>query len=55
LWLAALTPGVLRIVQQSPLGERLGRQRMFFTVEAAVGAHERASHGSGVVEPSVLP
>jgi high affinity sulfate transporter 1 len=49
LWLAALTPQVLRIVQQSPLGERLGRERMFFTVEAAVGAHERASHGSGVV------
>jgi MFS superfamily sulfate permease-like transporter len=36
LWLAALAPEALRIVQESPLGERLGRERMFFTVAQAV-------------------
>jgi hypothetical protein len=36
LWLAALSPEALRMVQASPLGELLGRERMLFTVEQAV-------------------
>jgi sulfate permease, SulP family len=36
LWLAALSPEVLPLVQGSPLGDRLGRERMFFTVKDAV-------------------
>jgi high affinity sulfate transporter 1 len=36
LWLAALTPAALALIQQSPLGQRLGRERMFFTVPQAV-------------------
>jgi high affinity sulfate transporter 1 len=36
LWLAALTPEALTLIQSSPLGERLGRDRMFFTVPQAV-------------------
>jgi SulP family sulfate permease len=36
LWLAALSPESLRLVQGSPLGARLGRERMFFTVPQAV-------------------
>jgi MFS superfamily sulfate permease-like transporter len=36
LWLAALTPEALSLIQRSPLGERLGRERMFFTVPQAV-------------------
>jgi high affinity sulfate transporter 1 len=36
LWLAGLTPDVLALVQRSPLGEALGRERMFFNVEMAV-------------------
>jgi MFS superfamily sulfate permease-like transporter len=36
LWLVGLNPGVLAMVQRSPLGEILGRQRMFFTLEQAV-------------------
>jgi SulP family sulfate permease len=36
LWLAALTPEALTLVQRSPLGQRLGRERMFFTVQQAV-------------------
>ena len=40
IWLAALNPDVLELVRKTPLGERLGRSRMFFTVEDAVAAFE---------------
>jgi MFS superfamily sulfate permease-like transporter len=36
LWLAALNPEVLATVQRSTLGETLGRERMFFSVQMAV-------------------
>jgi len=36
LWLAALSPESLALVQGSPLGALLGRERMFFTVPRAV-------------------
>jgi anti-anti-sigma factor len=39
-WLAALNPEVLDLVRRTPLAERLGRERMFFTVEDAVAAFE---------------
>ena len=39
LWLAALSPEALRLVQGSPLGPRLGRERMFFTVQQAVESY----------------
>jgi SulP family sulfate permease len=38
LWLAALSPEVLDLVRRTPLAERLGRERMFFSVEQAVEA-----------------
>lgn len=38
LWLAALNPEVLELVRRTPLAKRLGRERMFFTVEQAVAA-----------------
>jgi len=40
LWLAALNPTALGMVNRSTLGERLGRERMFFTVAKAVAAFE---------------
>jgi anti-anti-sigma regulatory factor len=40
IWLAALNPEVLELVRKTPLAERLGRERMFFTVEDAVAAYE---------------
>ena len=40
LWLAALNPEVLEVVQRSPLGETLGRERMFFNLETAVERFE---------------
>ena len=41
LWLASLNPEVLKVVQQSPLGERLGRPRMFFNLQSAVTHYEQ--------------
>jgi len=40
LWLASLNPQVLKTVQQSPLGETLGRARMFFSLHNAVAHYE---------------
>ncbi|HET9317598.1 MAG TPA: sulfate permease [Vicinamibacteria bacterium] len=40
LWLAALSPEALDLVRRSPLGERLGRERMFFTVAQAVARYQ---------------
>src|SRR5262249_45455965 len=37
LWLVGLNPGGLRVVQKSPLGDRLGRGEMHFKLEGAVG------------------
>jgi high affinity sulfate transporter 1 len=36
LWLVALNPEPLRLVQKSALGKALGRERMYFTLEQAV-------------------
>jgi SulP family sulfate permease len=47
LWLARLNPTALEMVLRSPLGQRLGRERMFFNVRAAVAAFQArkaASH-----------
>ena len=40
LWLVGLNPGVLTMVQHSPLGETLGRERMFFNLEQAVARYQ---------------
>jgi high affinity sulfate transporter 1 len=40
LWLAALNPEPLRIIERSALGERLGHERMFFNLEGAVEAYQ---------------
>jgi sulfate permease, SulP family len=39
LWLVGLNPAVLEVVQRSPLGERLGRERMHFNLETAVAKY----------------
>jgi high affinity sulfate transporter 1 len=41
LWLASLNPEVLKVVQQSPLGQKLGRSRMFFNLQSAVSHYEQ--------------
>jgi anti-anti-sigma regulatory factor len=43
LWLVGLNPEVLKVVQQSGLGNALGRERMFFNLEQAVERFQRQS------------
>jgi len=43
LWLVGLNPEVLRVVQNSELGETLGRERMFFNLEQAVENFQKQS------------
>ena len=50
LWLAALTPEALVLLQASPLGARLGRPRMFFTA-AQAAEHYAAAQSVGNREP----
>jgi high affinity sulfate transporter 1 len=47
LWLVGLNPGVLAQVQRSPLGQVLGRDRMFFRLEEAVHRYQALSHPGG--------
>jgi sulfate permease, SulP family len=51
LWLVGLNPGVLAMVQHSPLGETLGRDRMFFNLDRAVAAWQ-AQQPPGAVRGS---
>ena len=39
LWLVGLNPGVLQMVQKSPLGEALGREGLHFNLEVAVAKY----------------
>lgn len=38
LYLAALNPEALRVIEAAPLGKTLGRERMFFTVDQALAS-----------------
>jgi SulP family sulfate permease len=40
LWLTALNPEALSVVERSPLGKLLGRERMYFNLRDAVAAFE---------------
>jgi MFS superfamily sulfate permease-like transporter len=54
LWLAALTPDVLTVVQRSRIGETLGRERMFFNLHMAVEKYER-SRSSKAADETMTP
>ena len=43
LWLVGLNPGVLEVVQRSPLGKILGRERMYFNLEKAIAKYQSVS------------
>jgi SulP family sulfate permease len=47
-WLVGLNPGVLQMVQRSPLGKALGREKMQFSLELAVARCAELSAGTGV-------
>jgi high affinity sulfate transporter 1 len=40
LWLAALNPEPLKVIQRAQLGEKLGDERLFFNAEQAVEAYQ---------------
>jgi high affinity sulfate transporter 1 len=40
LWLVGLNPGVLAMVERSPLGKTLGRERLLFNLEQAVAKYQ---------------
>jgi len=40
LWLAGLTPAVFAMIERSPLGAALGRERMFLNLQSAVEKYE---------------
>lgn len=40
LWVSALNPEALKVVERSPLGQALGHERMFFNLREAVRAFE---------------
>ena len=39
LWLAAVNPDLLRVIERSPLGRTLGHERMFFSLAKALEAY----------------
>jgi MFS superfamily sulfate permease-like transporter len=47
VWLAALNPRALDVVRRSPLGKRLGDERMFAAVEEAVKAYLKDNLAEG--------
>ena len=53
LWLVGLNPGVLRVIQNSELGEVLGREAMHFNLELAISKYlavpENSSRSAGPV------
>jgi high affinity sulfate transporter 1 len=50
LWLVALNPAALNVVERSPVGSTLGHERMFHNIEEAVAAY-LASTPAAAVEP----
>ena len=44
LWLAALNPEPLRVIRRAELGEKLGRERMFYNLEQAFEAYQRQEY-----------
>src|SRR5215203_555689 len=57
MWMAALNPEVLKVVQQSALGRTLGQERMFFNVQSAVQQYERmaATQPAGIAGDLAMP
>jgi MFS superfamily sulfate permease-like transporter len=52
VWLAGLNPGVMEVVQNSGLAERLGRERMLFNARAAIERYQALQATEGATAPS---
>jgi hypothetical protein len=55
LWLAALNPEPLAVVQRSKLGEALGRERMLISVQGAVERYQARSAGRTPTQDGANP
>ena len=53
LWLAGLNPGVLEVVRNSGLADRLGRERLLFNARAVTERYQalQAAAGGGALAP----
>jgi anti-anti-sigma factor len=49
IWLVGLNPEVLSVIQRSPLGKVLGRERMHFNLEVAVAKYLATSTSESAV------
>ena len=53
VWLVGLNPGVLEVVRNSGLAERLGRERMLFNARAAIQRYQALQATAGdVAQPA---
>jgi len=48
LWMTALNPGAFKVVERSPLGVRMGRDRLFFNLREAVKSYEEKPRTSNI-------
>ena len=55
LWLAAVNPDLLKIIEHSPLGAALGRERMFFNLRKALEAWQQRSERPTFTNENPLP
>ncbi len=55
LWLAALNPEPVKVIERSPLGKTLGHECMFFNLEQAFKAFPTYSKQKILVKDETLP
>ena len=53
LWLAALNPDLLKMIERSPLGQALGHERMFFNLGKALDAYQATGAGNRIHEGGI--
>jgi SulP family sulfate permease len=51
-WLVGLNPGVLEVVRQAGLAERLGRERMLFNAREAIARYQTLQAAAGAAPPA---
>jgi hypothetical protein len=54
VWLAGLNPGVLEVVRNSGLAERLGSERLLFNARAAIERFQALQRAAGGTALSAL-
>jgi MFS superfamily sulfate permease-like transporter len=54
VWLVGLNPGVLEVVRNSGLAERLGSERLLFNARAAIGRYQALQRAAGATAEPAL-